>query len=290
MPGGDRNGHRDDDEPAVVDRNLHRRREVDEDGQQPAGEAEHRREQRAHRAAGPAREAGAPPHAGDDAGERERRDQRQADHHGGGEPGDRRVAAARLEVDGPLAVQRLVDAAAVEEPRDQPRARRRLVAPEVGRVPELGEHDLPPVAQVRQQLPRRVHRRRRAVEVSADQQRLGVRVADAAVRVVVGVRRPRVYQVAAGEQDLRAGVAEDRPAVAAGLEVPPCGAGVGPRDRGDVAQTCPSGKNRFVVTDSSHMPPASPSAADSHVSIVFGAHECVRGDTSAAGLICVRTR
>jgi hypothetical protein len=77
---------------------------------------------------------------------------------------DRTVAHARCEVDVVLGIELRVDAAAVEERVDQPRARRRLVGPEVVGVAEVAEHELVPVRQVRQELARRVLRRHRDVE------------------------------------------------------------------------------------------------------------------------------
>ena len=104
----------------------------------------------------------------------------QRQHRSEGDLGDRAVAQRRGEVDRRPGVEGRVDPAAVEVGVDQPGRGGGLVRPEVVGVAELRQHDLVTVRQVRKQLARRVLGRRREVELAADQQRLDVRVPDAA--------------------------------------------------------------------------------------------------------------
>ena len=110
-----------------------------------------------------------------------------------------------------------------------------LVAPEVVRVPEPGQHHLVAAAQVRHQFLGRVLRRGREVERAADHERLGIRVAHAAVLVLTGACGPGVAQPATGPEELGAGVAQDRAAVGAGSEGGRGVAHVGAADGGDIA-------------------------------------------------------
>ena len=100
------------------------------------------------------------------------------------------------------------------------RAGRRLVVPEVRRVPEARQHDLVAVGQVRQQLAGRVLRR--ASRSRASPLISSVSTSDVRTRLYAsssGVGGPRVDQAAAGPEELGAGVAEDRAASPPAREV-----------------------------------------------------------------------
>ena len=123
---------------------------------------------------------------------------------------ERRLRDLGREVDGLRLVERVVDLAAREVRVDQVRAGLRLLRPEGRRVPEPGQHDLAAVRQVREELLRRALRRRREVELPADEEGLDVRRAHRAVVVLVRRRRPGVDQPAAAPEERRRRVAQVR--------------------------------------------------------------------------------
>ena len=196
----------------VVERDARHRRQHDEDAEEPATEPEHDRVQRPEHGAALASVATAATHAERHPEQREDGQRRQPEHDAEHDPRNRAVAERRREVDRRLRVEGRIDPAAVEVRVDQTGAGLRLVGPEVVRVAEVLEHDLLAVRQMRQQLAARPLRRRREVELAADQQRLDVRVANLRVLVLVRVRRPGVEQPTAGPDQVGAGAAEDRPA------------------------------------------------------------------------------
>ena len=234
-PEPDRHAHGESDDELVGESDPGVRRQHDQNAEEQAAQPEHERKDGAEHDTALASEGTAPPHAERHPHEREHRQRGQRQHRAEDDLRDRAVAERGREVDRRSPVERRVDAAAVEERVDQPVAGRRLVRPEVVRVADVRQHDLVAVRQLRQELTRRVLRRRRDVEPAADQERLDVRAPDAGVQVLVRARRPRVEETAAGRDELGAGAADHRPAVGTRREEGSGVGGVCPADRGDVA-------------------------------------------------------
>ena len=129
------------------------------------------------------------------------------------------------------------------------------------------------VRQVRQELLRRDLRRRREVELPADQERLDVRRPHRAVLVLVRTRRPGVGQLAAAPDERRRRVAEVRIAASGcrrrSSRAPPARRASRRRRTGPRRTT--RGTRDRPRSDWNQNPLASPSAAESHESSVIGA-------------------
>ena len=167
---------RENGEQRVVERERRKRDERDGQAGEPAAQAEHDRVHGAEQEARLAPDPAAPARAAHSSSSERATRARQAEHGAREALAERRLRQLRREVDLHRRVQRGVDLAVVEERVQEPRARLRLLAPERDRVAEARQHDLVAVREVREELPRRDLRRRREVELAADEQRRHLRV------------------------------------------------------------------------------------------------------------------
>ena len=159
----------------------------------------------------------------------------EADHKRKDVLGNRGLRGRCGEADHVRGVAGRVDPSGGVERGQQLRAGARLVGEEVVRVPEPGQDDLVPVAEVRQQLLGGVLGRGLEVERAADKQRRDVRVLHAGVLVLARVGRPGVHKATCAPQELRQGISDDRAPVRAGAVVALDGPRVGHPDAGKLA-------------------------------------------------------
>ena len=241
----DRQADGDRREPRVVERGAGHRRDHEQDAREPPAKTKDDRVERPQNRARLAAEArlAADSHPED----REDGQGCEADHRPGDAHTECRLGHLGREVDRLRFVEGVVDPTGGQEGVDQPGAGCPLLRPDAGRVPEPPQHDLVAVREHGKKLFGRGLRRRREVELPADEKGFDIRRPHHGVLVVTGHGGPSVGELAATPDERSGRVPEVRSVpLLAGREVRPTRSSVDRRSSGVVAPNAQRGEGEVA--------------------------------------------